>query len=106
MEYVLGRREVGGFAISECLYPAKLKQARHMHKFASFSLVLAGSYVENFGRKSLTRRPSTVVFHPPHESHSVDFQSRAVRILNVQLDFARLAYFRGQSAPLESPLED
>jgi AraC family transcriptional regulator len=100
MDYVLGKREVGGFAISECLYPAKLRQARHKHTFASFSLVLAGSYVENFGGQSLTRQPSTVVFHPPQESHSVDFQSRPVRILNVQLDLPRLAYFREQSSVL------
>jgi hypothetical protein len=57
---------------------------------ASFSFVLAGSYVENYGRQTASRQPSTVVFHPPHESHAVDFESGA-RILSVQFGPERFA---------------
>lgn len=61
-----------------------------------FSFVLAGEYIENYGRSAPTRQASTVVFHPPNESHAVDFQSGA-RILSVEMSFERLAYIRGHS---------
>ncbi len=96
MTHIEKKHEIKGFTLSEAVYPPKLKQPRHTHSEASFSFVLAGSYLENYGRQENTRQPSTVVFHPPQESHAVDFQSGA-RILSVQIDFERLAYIRERS---------
>ena len=100
--HIVKEQELNGFMLSEVVYPARLKQPRHTHEFASFSFVLAGSYVENYERRGQTRQPSTVIFHPPQESHSVDFQSEAVRILSVQLDFKRLSHIREHSIILDS----
>lgn len=96
MKHTQKSQKIKGFTLSECVYPPKLKQPRHTHSEASFSFVLAGSYLENYGRQENMRRSSTVVFHPPQESHAVDFQSGA-RILSVQIDFERLAYIRERS---------
>lgn len=102
MKHILKLQEIAGFKLFEALYPPKLKQPRHTHPLASFSFVLSGKYLENHGRQTRTRQPSTIIFHPPQESHSVDFQSEQVRILNVQVDFARLAYIREHSVVLDS----
>jgi AraC family transcriptional regulator len=102
MKHILQRQETAGFTLSEALYPSGLKQPRHTHTLASFSFVLAGSYVENHGRHTRTRQPSTIVLHPPQESHSVAFQNEQVRILSVQLGFERLAYIREHSIVLDS----
>lgn len=100
MKHVLREYEIAGFTLHEALYPPRLKQPRHAHAPASFSFVLAGSYLENYGRGTHTRRPSTMVLHPPQESHAVDFQSE-VRILSVLFDARRLAYIREQAAVLD-----
>jgi len=99
---ILKKHRRDGFTISEALYAPKLKQPRHTHQLASFSFVLAGDYVENYGRQSQTRQPSTIIFHPPEESHAVDFQDKAARILSVYFDFERLAYIREHSIILDS----
>ena len=82
--------------LNDCLYPPRLQQPRHTHQSASMSFVLAGGYVENYGRHAPTRQHSTVIFHPPGESHAVDFQSGA-RILSVEISFERLAYIHKHS---------
>lgn len=101
MSHIQKTHSIAGFMLSEAHYPPRLKQPRHSHKHASFSFVLAGSYVENYGRQAPTRQASTVVFHPPHESHAVDFQDGA-RILSVEIDFNRLAYIRERSIVLDA----
>jgi AraC family transcriptional regulator len=102
--YLLRSQELVGFTLAEAMYPAQLRQPRHTHQRASFSFVLNGSYVENYGRQSQLRQPSTIVFHPPQESHSVDFESETVRILSVHIDFERLTYIREYSNVLDSPV--
>jgi len=90
------------FKLNETVYPSKLKQARHSHSLASLSFVLSGTYLENFGRQDFTRQPSTVIFHPPGESHAVDYGTETVRILSVQVGFEKLAYIREQSIIFDS----
>ena len=68
--------------IDESLYPPALKQPRHTHQFASFSFVSSGSYLEDVGKKTYSRQCSTVILHPPNDSHAVEFESN-VRILRV-----------------------
>ena len=92
---------MNGFVLAESLYPPGLKQPRHTHSEASFSFVLAGNYIETCGRQSQARQSSTVIFHPPQESHAVDFQNGA-RILSVQFDFERFASIRQRSVVLDA----
>jgi AraC family transcriptional regulator len=85
----------------EVLYPPRLRQARHTHKLASFSYVLGGSYVESLERRTHRRQPATVVFHPPAESHAVEFENN-VRILGVEFSFEKLSYISRQSVIFEA----
>jgi AraC family transcriptional regulator len=87
--------------VTESFYPAKLKQARHTHSSASLSFVLSGNYLENVDRQIHFRQPSTLIFHPPEESHSVDYGNESVRILSVQLSCEKLAYLRERSVPVD-----
>lgn len=103
MKHILKKHEVSGFTLFESLYPPGLRQPRHTHALASFSFVLAGSYVESFGSRPVARQPSTIIFHPPQESHSVDYGGEAVRILSVQVDFKRLDQIREHSVVLDCP---
>ena len=102
LKHLLRKRELGGLALSESLYPANLSQPWHAHLLASFSFVLSGSYIENFATQIRTRRPSTIVFHPPHESHAVEYQGASVRILSVQVDPERLSYLRERGIGFDS----
>ena len=85
----------------EVLYPPRLRQARHTHKLASFSYVLSGSYAESLDRRTYRRQNGSVVFHPPQESHAVEFESD-VRILGVEFSFEKLAYISRQSVIFEA----
>src|SRR5262245_15276064 len=98
MMHALESRDLAGFRITESLYPARLRQPRHSHALPSFSFVLAGTYWETFGARPAMRQPSTLVFHPPQESHAVEFQDRPVRILSVRIDAPRVSYFTNHSA--------
>lgn len=81
----LSRREVGGFTLSECVYPAGLKMPKHDHEPAYFSLVLRGSYTETIGKTELTAKPSSLIAHPSGRSHSVAFHGREVRIFRTDV---------------------
>ena len=100
--HILKHHRIAGFTLFESLYPPKLKQPRHTHMLASFSFVLAGGYLEKHGRQAQTRQPSTIIFHPPQESHAVDYGGEPVRILSVQIDFERFAYIREHSIVFDS----
>jgi len=78
-------REFAGLALSESAYPGGLRQPRHAHEPASFSLVLEGGYSETVGPVTFDCRPATVVFRPPAESHSVAFADAPVRIFRLDL---------------------
>lgn len=101
-EVVSEERRINGLNLSKNFYPPNLRQPRHSHEAASFSFVMAGSFVERCGRKSFLHRPSTVIFHPPEKSHAVSFEA-GVRILNVAFDRERLAAVREYSAVLDRP---
>jgi AraC family transcriptional regulator len=93
---------LNGLNLADVAYPPNLRQLRHTHKFASFSLVMSGSYLEKFDRRSFRRKSATIVLHPPEESHAVDFETN-VRILSVEFNFRRLDAIRQQSSVLDEP---
>jgi AraC family transcriptional regulator len=91
----------GDLNLCEVVYPPTLVQPRHTHKFASFSFVLNGSYKESIDRRTYLRHASTIVFHPPEESHAVEFEND-VRILGVEFGFERLSKIREHTVIFDS----
>lgn len=102
MKHTLESRDLAGFRIVESLYPPYLRQPRHAHALASFSFVLTGSYLETFSSRPAMRDASTLVFHPPQETHSVEYQDRPVKILSVHIDPERLSYLRERGIVFDS----
>lgn len=100
--YSVKNRVTKHFKLDESIYPPTLKQPCHTHLCASFSFVSSGRYSESLAQKTFSRQDATVIFHPPHESHAVDFESR-VRILSVAFSFEKLAAIREQSIVLDAP---
>ena len=92
-------RELAGLSLSESHYPAGLRQPRHAHEPASFSLVLSGGYDERIGRRhNFNCLPATVVFRPPDESHSVAFADSPVTIFRLDLSASWLDGLREAGA--------
>jgi quercetin dioxygenase-like cupin family protein len=75
MRQIQKKHSINGFMLSESLYPPRLKQPRHTHSHASFSFVLAGKYIEDYGRQRQTRESSTIVFHPPENPMRLTFKA-------------------------------
>jgi AraC family transcriptional regulator len=98
-------REFAGLTLSESAYPARLRQPRHAHEPASFSLVLGGGYAETFGRRRFECRPATVVFRRPDESHAVAFGDAEARIFRLDLGPAWLARLCAAPAPTPETAE-
>lgn len=80
----LKRRDFAGFTCSENTYPSKLQITSHGHECAYLSLVLAGSYTEHHGAKTLECRRLSARFHPPGEVHSDCFHEAGGRIFGVE----------------------
>jgi AraC family transcriptional regulator len=83
--HVINRFELNGFALSEAIYPPKLRQPRHTHEIAHISFVFQGSYTERHPQKAWNCHPSTVVFHPFGLTHSLDFDNAETRVFTVQI---------------------
>ena len=102
-KYVVKAFQTLGFKLTESLYQPKLRMPRHTHESASFSLVLQGAYTERCERKSRFCKPSTIVIHPPQESHSVDFEDTKSRILNIKINHQRYQQISEYSRVLNYP---
>jgi AraC family transcriptional regulator len=102
VKHVVESRELADFRIAESRYPPRLRQPHHRHAQASLSFVLAGTYRETFSIGAAMRQPSTVIFHPPQESHAVEYHERPVRILSVQLNAQRFSHLTTYSEIFES----
>ena len=63
------KREASGLILSELKHDTARKLPSHSHELAYFCLLLNGNYWEQFGRKRITYKPLTVMFHPPDTTH-------------------------------------
>jgi len=94
---VVRRREVGGFWLTEDIYPRNLHIPRHSHQLAYLSFVLQGSYTEYAERQTRECTPGTAIFHPASETHSDHFQRAEGRIFSVEIAQAWTQRLRDES---------
>ena len=83
---LLKRDEVGGFVLTEYVYPPELKISKHLHEQVYFCIVLQGNYTETYGKKSRACGEQTVTFHPAGELHSDNFHKDGGRIFSVEIE--------------------
>jgi AraC family transcriptional regulator len=96
-------REIGGLLFVENSYLSGMKLSTHRHHNAYFCLVRQGGFSETSGGKSQRHRSSTLIFHPPNESHSDHFGKEGGRCFNIQLSSDWLNRFRARHAAFETP---
>jgi len=53
---------------------------------AYFCLLLSGDYAEFLGRKTLSYKPLTVVFHPPNSAHQDEVGQSGGHFFSVELE--------------------
>lgn len=82
---VIKSGSLSGFEYSETAYPANLKLPFHTHNFAYFCYVLEGDFTEKRGQTEDLCQTSTLIFHPPGESHADSFHTPA-RCFNFQIN--------------------
>ena len=64
------KRRVPGFQIEEVTYSARQILARHSHPFPVVSMLLKGTFLEQWDKGTTDRRPGRVLFQPIGEPHS------------------------------------
>jgi AraC family transcriptional regulator len=101
---VLRKNLVANLTLTETLYAADLKLPKHAHEEAYFCFVLQGQYTENYGRRSRSCTPSTLIFHPSNETHSDQFYT-AARCFNIQMNAHWQERARQYSLSLNQPFD-
>jgi AraC family transcriptional regulator len=101
---VVRKNLIAGLTLTETSYSAALKLPKHAHQEAYFCFVLQGEYTENYGRRSRSCTPSTLIFHPANESHSDQFYL-AARCFNIQLNEGWQERARQYSLSLNQPAD-
>ena len=76
--------EVGGFRITDAIFPPLLNLPSHYHQRACFAVVLAGSVDKRFPRKVYASPHSTIVTMPPQERHLDQFEHEGAHMLVVE----------------------
>lgn len=87
----LRRVQTGGFRLLETVYSPELKTPDHSHDFAYVGVVLEGEANQTVAGRVRNRRPGTVTYHPPGETHRDHFLGPKVRLLQIEISTNRLA---------------
>jgi AraC family transcriptional regulator len=99
------RLELADFTLVESLYPASSRMPRHTHDLAHISIVLQGTYTEQYGLRKRLGEPSVLVLHPPDEDHLVTFHQTGARIFSIHLQPQWLERIRDYSKVMDSPAD-
>jgi AraC-like DNA-binding protein/quercetin dioxygenase-like cupin family protein len=81
--------EVGGFRVTDVVFPPGLRLPSHYHERACFAVILEGSVRKAFARVVDTLGAGGVVTMPPRERHRDDFQGAGAHIVVIEPDPAR-----------------
>lgn len=82
---ILRKRQGSGLILSELKHEGARKLPSHSHELAYFCLLLNGNYWEQSGRKRITYKPLTVMFHPPGTTHIDEIGPGGGRFFSVEV---------------------
>ena len=94
-------RKVGGFELSERVYPPGFRTPKHTHKRALFCFVIAGNYTEEYGGRTRECNSSTLLFHPADELHAEHFHDSGGRSFIIEIEPEWLKRLRDQGIVLQ-----
>ena len=81
----LSRREFEGFSVFESLYRPNQNIPRHFHQQTYISIVLRGSYTEEWGPTASECETGQTILHIAGECHSDRFHGNGGQVLNLEL---------------------
>ena len=90
----LRSRKIDSFELSERVYSPGYQTPKHTHKQALFCFVMQGNYTEYYGGQTRECTSSTLLFHPPGESHAEHFHEAGGRSFIVEIALDWLAQVR------------
>jgi AraC family transcriptional regulator len=82
---ILRKRQESGLILSELRHEHARKLPSHSHELAYFCLLLNGNYWEQSGRRRITYKPLSVMFHPPDTTHIDEIGPHGGRFFNVEV---------------------
>jgi AraC family transcriptional regulator len=99
------RRDIAGFSLTEALYAEGVALPRHCHANTYLTLVLSGTYIENYAHREFRWSEGAVHLLPAGERHENRFET-ATRLLRVKIESAAIQklgdeHARCLSAPRE-----
>lgn len=100
----LDRREFADLVFIKSRHAAGSRLPPHAHEDAYFCINIAGSYVEDYGRRRRRCVAGMLVFHPAGERHAETHDSDVVS-LNVEVGRSWLGRIADVAAPLDRPAE-
>jgi AraC family transcriptional regulator len=83
------RRDVAGFSLTEALYAEGVSLPRHCHANTYLTLVLSGTYTENYAHREFRWCEGAVHLLPAGERHENRFET-ATRLLRVKIEPAAI----------------
>ena len=76
--------EVGGWCVTDVVFPPWLKLPSHYHARACFAVILEGSVDKTFSSAAYPSPPSTLVTMPPGERHVDQFEKCGAHLLVIE----------------------
>jgi AraC family transcriptional regulator len=101
----LRAQEVAGFRLEEWTYDPDFQFPRHSHECAFLNLPLHGSYTEEYGRRTRTGQPLTLVLQPAGEVHAKHFQCAGCQTFDITITPRWLERIRELGLNLDGPAE-
>ena len=82
---VVHKRSDDGIILSDVRHAGPRQLPHHSHELAYFCLLLDGDYAEHLGRKTVSYKPLTIMFHPPGTAHRDEIGDRGGRFFSVEV---------------------
>ena len=98
-------RQLPGLTFTESIYSPHLKLPKHCHERTYCCFVLQGAYTEQYGCKTRSCSPSTLVFHPSGEEHADLFHEDGGRLFRIEIEPDRVGSIREHTSLSETPAE-
>jgi AraC family transcriptional regulator len=79
------KRNLSALTMTEVVHKRQISVPKHSHELAHFQLLLAGSYLENCGGKSVASRPMTISWHRPGITHKDEIGASGGRFFMIEM---------------------